>query len=242
MPRTPGSCLPDQGQAGPADERSVAAALAGAARLGGYFEIAGGEPPGSWQLAQAGYRQGLPGLVSETGQAIGAAEIRVAASTLHLGLAARLWSAPLACALRHGIVPDLGQLRLSGGLPLRLWLPPAGGWRGRDDRELASLLRRVVLTGQLVPLAAGLHGRPAAGLLCGNAASALVGSLIVLTGAEPQLAARARQLADLLLAAPELAGAGTLTGAGLAFRRSSCCLYYRVPGGGLCGDCSLRAD
>ena len=28
---------------------------------------------------------------------------------------------------------------------------------------------------------------------------------------------------------------GTLTGTG--FRRRSCCLYYRVPGGGVCGDC-----
>lgn len=224
--------------------KSVAAALAEATRLGGYFAIASGDaPPGSWQPAQDAYRQGLAGLVAETSQAIGAGEIRVAASTLHLGLAARLWSAPLACALRRGIVPDLGPLRLSGGLPLRLWLPPpAAGWRGSDDRELAGLLRRVVLTGQLVPLAAGLLGQPAAGLLRGNAAAAMIGSLIVLTSAEPQLATRARLLADLLLAAPELAGAGRLTGQGLAFRRSSCCLYYRVPGGGLCADCSLRTD
>ena len=234
--------MADQEQAASAAGQSVAAALRDAARLGGYFEIASGDaPPGSWQPAQDGYRQGLAGLVAETGRAIGAEEIRVAASTLHLGLAARLWSAPLACALRRGVVPDLGALQLSAGLPLRLWLPPpAAGWRGRDDRELASLLRRAVLAGQLVPLAAGLHGQPAAGLLRGNAAAAMIGSLIVLTGAEPQLAARARLLADVLLAAPELAGAGRLTGQGLAFRRSSCCLYYRVPGGGLCADCSLR--
>ncbi|MFD2121439.1 (2Fe-2S)-binding protein [Streptomyces cirratus] len=29
-------------------------------------------------------------------------------------------------------------------------------------------------------------------------------------------------------------------GLGVAFTRRSCCLYYRVPGGGLCGDCVLR--
>jgi ferric iron reductase protein FhuF len=24
------------------------------------------------------------------------------------------------------------------------------------------------------------------------------------------------------------------------FRRTTCCLYYRLPDGGLCGDCALR--
>ncbi|WP_199808608.1 (2Fe-2S)-binding protein, partial [Streptomyces sp. NRRL S-146] len=46
---------------------------------------------------------------------------------------------------------------------------------------------------------------------------------------------RARSLAAELLAHPLLTGAGTLDGT--AFRRRSCCLYYRVPGGGVCGDC-----
>ncbi|MFI2643924.1 (2Fe-2S)-binding protein [Streptomyces sp. NPDC018610] len=34
-------------------------------------------------------------------------------------------------------------------------------------------------------------------------------------------------------------GTGTVTGTstGATFRRRSCCLYYRVPGGGVCGDC-----
>ena len=30
-----------------------------------------------------------------------------------------------------------------------------------------------------------------------------------------------------------------MTGDGLSFRRRSCCLYYRLPGGALCGDCGL---
>ncbi|MGI5249917.1 (2Fe-2S)-binding protein [Actinacidiphila glaucinigra] len=37
------------------------------------------------------------------------------------------------------------------------------------------------------------------------------------------------------------AGGLRLTGPGApAYVRRSCCLYYRVPGGGLCGDCALR--
>lgn len=38
-------------------------------------------------------------------------------------------------------------------------------------------------------------------------------------------------------------GTGTFLheeGLGVAFVRRSCCLYYQVPGGGLCGDCVLR--
>ena len=36
-----------------------------------------------------------------------------------------------------------------------------------------------------------------------------------------------------------LSDTGTLGPDGEGFRRRSCCLYYRVPGGGLCGDCVL---
>jgi ferric iron reductase protein FhuF len=28
---------------------------------------------------------------------------------------------------------------------------------------------------------------------------------------------------------------------GIGFARTTCCLYYRVPGGGKCADCVLRA-
>jgi hypothetical protein len=83
------------------------------------------------------------------------------------------------------------------------------------------------------------HVKLPATLLWGNAASALVGTVGVLVGVRPALEpAGARLVADLLTR-PPLAGVGeapTLTG----FVRNSCCLYYRVPGGGLCGDCPLH--
>jgi ferric iron reductase protein FhuF len=62
-------------------------------------------------------------------------------------------------------------------------------------------------------------------VLAGNAASALVGTARVLGWGWP--------LAERALARGWLAGA--LAGS----RRTTCCLYYRVPGGGLCGDCVL---
>jgi hypothetical protein len=186
------------------------------------------------------YQQGMADLAAQMGPALGTREKRVAISTLQLGYAARLWSPVLACALAHGIVPDLGGLEVGTGFPLRVRLPVAAGWRAPDSGAMADLLYDVVVTGHLAPLAAGLGGQVASGLLWGNAASAMMGSLTVLAHAWPGLARAARSIAEKLLATGMLRGTGVLTGPGLAFQRNSCCLYYRVPGGGLCGDCSLH--
>jgi hypothetical protein len=186
------------------------------------------------------YQDGMADLAAQTGRQLGTRENRVAVSTLHLGYAARLWSPVLACALAHGIVPDLGALEIGIGLPIRVRLPAVAGWQSPDSGAMAALLYRVVVTGHLAPLADRLRGPVASGLMWGNAASAMIGSLTVLAAARPRLAQPARSIAAQLLATGMLRGTGQLTGPGLAFRRNSCCLYYRVPGGGLCGDCSLR--
>ena len=96
------------------------------------------------------------------------------------------------------------------------------------------------MAGHLESLALALGGEVAEGLLWGNAASALAGALGVLVRAQPWLREPATALAAALLAR-RLADTGELgvTGEGLGFRRRSCCLYYRLPGGGLCGDCAL---
>ncbi|MGW4347503.1 (2Fe-2S)-binding protein [Streptomyces sp. NPDC004690] len=176
---------------------------------------------------------------------IGAREPRVAASVAHQALAARLWSVALGCAVRYGRLPDLDPRLLrwdpAGSAPEDLWLTEVRE-RPADPATLAG----AVLHGHLEPLAAALRARhgPAAGLLRGNAASALAGAARRLArwareNGDLEAAGRTRALAADLLAHPLLAGAGTLTAhrADLAFRRRSCCLYYRVPGGGVCGDC-----
>ncbi|WP_057136207.1 (2Fe-2S)-binding protein [Mycobacterium tuberculosis] len=55
----------------------------------------------------------------------------------------------------------------------------------------------------------------------------------------PDLRARLVRITDDLLNTANLAGSGVLTGPDLTFRRRSCCLFYRVPAGGKCGDCPL---
>ncbi|MFE1438629.1 (2Fe-2S)-binding protein [Streptomyces sp. NPDC058739] len=188
------------------------------------------------------YTNPLTFRVRRTAAALRAPEPRVAASIAHLGLAARLWSVALGCAVVHGRLPDLDPRLLrwdpEGSAPDDLWLTEVRPGHTADAPGLAE----AVLLGHLEPLAAAVRSeyRLAPGLLRGNAASALVGTarqLVRQAGATagPEAAARTRSLTAELLAHPLLTGAGTLTGTG--FRRRSCCLYYRVPGGGLCGDC-----
>ncbi|MEU5533504.1 (2Fe-2S)-binding protein [Streptomyces sp. NPDC020362] len=187
------------------------------------------------------HRNALAVRVATVGDRLRAPEPRVSASISQQGLAARLWSVALGCAAVYGRVPDLDPRLLrwdaTATAPDDLWLievhPLAGD---------AGTLADTVLHGHLEPLGEALRARygVAAGLLWGNAGSALAGAARELdrwaraTG-RGEVADRARALTDALLAHPLLRTTGTRTGT--AFRRRSCCLYYRVPGGGVCGDC-----
>ncbi|MGW0142013.1 (2Fe-2S)-binding protein [Streptomyces calvus] len=179
--------------------------------------------------------------VRRVADALGTPETRVAASVAQQGLTARLWSVALGSAALYGAVPDLSPSLLRwdprGSAPDDLWLTAVRPLPG-DAATVAAL----VLDGHLRPLTEALRSRHrvAPGLLRGNAASALAGAARELDRwgrghGRTDVAARAAGLARELLAHPLLSGAGTLTGT--AFRRRSCCLYYRVPGGGVCGDC-----
>ncbi|CAL9351788.1 hypothetical protein SUDANB6_00482 [Streptomyces sp. enrichment culture] len=230
--------------------------------LGGFFALrACGPPPRPFvPLAQV-YGPTPPEAgpdplafrVRKVEEALRAPATRVAVSVAHQGLAARLWSAALGCAVLYGRVPDLDPRLLhwdpGAAAPDDLWLtevrPHSGDMRDVSDTSgegTAAVLVSAVLRAHLVPLAAALRARyrVAAGLLRGNTASALAGAARELdrwarAHGRPDAAAHVRSVTAGLLDHPLLAGTGTLTGT--AFRRRSCCLYYRVPGGGVCGDC-----
>ncbi|MFF3500925.1 (2Fe-2S)-binding protein [Streptomyces sp. NPDC003247] len=179
--------------------------------------------------------------VRKVALALRTSETRTAASVAQQGLAARLWSVALGSAALYGRLPDLdpGLLRWDpdGSAPDDLWLTEV-----RARPATAGALADAVLHGHLEPLAAALRARHpvAPGLLRGNAASALAGAARGLgewarAHGRTDVAARSRTLTAELFAHPLLASTGLRTGT--AFRRRSCCLYYRVPGGGVCGDC-----
>lgn len=156
-------------------------------------------------------------------------EPRVAASIASLGLFSRLLS------------PTIGALLLDVDAPADLFwkeqptgtFPLASAAWGRPDL-------RAVLTDVVEPLAARLHdehGVPRQ-VLAGNASSAVFGALKMATLARPDLRDTALDVGTEALEHPYLAGTGD---PGPPFVRRSCCLYYRIPGGGYCGDCVIPA-
>ncbi|HEY8524791.1 MAG TPA: (2Fe-2S)-binding protein [Acidimicrobiales bacterium] len=231
--------------------------LASLAALGPFFALAvGGPEPGAAPvggvdagtgLAPAAGLIGSPAAVDRWldwgARRLGTDDRPVVASLLYQGWAARFTSIYAGAVALAGAAPALGLDGLAyrypeEGGPVDLavaevaWLPPAAAWRHLVDANLA-------------PVAQALRGRVRVGrrLLWGNVASALAGSLAALDRA-------GHGPLDRLVAAPwarpdELAGLGRwspdpATGA-LRFRRTTCCLYERLPGAGRCGDCSLDA-
>lgn len=212
-------------------ERSPAESLAEVAAIGGYFAMSTGPvPPGAVSLATlASSDAALEPCVADVGRRLATDDRRVAASIFFQGLAARLWSPVVAAELLFGT-----GLRFE---PASTWWHPTDGCFA-EDPEPGSV--DDVWPELLSPLADQI--RSVVGLsehiLRGNAASALVGSLAVLARARPELTKASGELARRHLSdGRPLAGTGAFTERG--FVRRSCCLYYRVPGGGLCGDCVL---
>jgi hypothetical protein len=232
------------------------------AAIGPFFALTVGTPEGpGWQRADSlDVRRWVEW---GTGR-LGSPDRVVAASLLYQGWAARLTSIYAGSIVLGGGAPDLSAAGLwyrypPGGGAIDLCvgrlslLPPDSAWWRLVDANLAPLaeaVRREVRIGRR--------------LLWGNVASAMAGSLAALARA-----GHAR-LEDLTAAPwshpPDLDGLGSWrtpapgpapdargdgpAGAdrpagggarGLRFRRTTCCLYERLPGAGRCGDCSLDA-
>jgi hypothetical protein len=212
---------------------NAAEVLRAVSRIGPFFEVAvdpaeSADP--TWRPMAGLGPEGLH--LAEYARRLGTTEPRVAASILFQSIAARLWSPVVAAAATYSLVPDLRDLhwRWLPGAPIALWLPEP---TALDSADLADGVAASVL-GMLRPVREVFDGvaKVADGLMWGNAASALAGTLRVAGG--PRQAELVRQV----LAREPLAGCGGFVRPGVFLRRS-CCLYYRVPGGGYCGDCPL---
>jgi ferric iron reductase protein FhuF len=210
-----------------------------------------GIPTGRLQPAvvgATGARIAAAELVDAVGAWLGSAERRVAASMVLVGYSTRLVGPSVAVLLRFGILLDLrpSQVRYSY-VPergFRLAVPQPAGWRGppaalqrrwcRDvvDEHLGSVVAAVR---SVVPVAAGL--------LWGNVASGLAGALRTLAAGGAVPLAHCHDAGLSMLECGPLRNAGRLwvDGGQLCFMRRSCCLFYRLDGGGTCGDCPLPA-
>src|SRR3984957_11544429 len=156
----------------------AAGGLAALSDVGAYFAVGTGPVDDGWRPVAQLYTDAalLEGIVGRVQARMDAAEQRVAASTLFLGFAARLWSIGLGALAGHRLLPDLDPERLlfqeSGG-QIQLHIEPPAAWQGDD---LEPMLTDMVLDRHLAPLGAALRRlEPISDkLLRGNAASALL--------------------------------------------------------------------
>ncbi|WP_438817645.1 (2Fe-2S)-binding protein [Streptomyces finlayi] len=213
--------------------------------VNGFFALRTGETGGAGHVPLAQVYAGDPAplafRIDKTAARLEAPERRVASSIAHLGIVARLWSVALGSAALYDEVPDLSPDLLhwdaDGSSPDDLVLTEV-----RMLPATAETLRETVQHGHLLPLSEAFRrdGAISPQLLWGNAGSALAASVTQLRlwareMNRPEVGKRAAVIAHELFAQPELNATGSLKAG--AFRRNSCCLYYRCPKGGLCGDC-----
>jgi hypothetical protein len=250
---------------GPGADVDAAGALAAAAGAGPYFAVEPRAEGEGWRLASL--LASDPAVLTDrvtharaviAGRAgLAPAEVaeRVAASIVFLGLAARLVSPSLGAAVLGGVVPyltldNLWWRPVEGG-PVPLAAGPVTG-REIGDRRLddaATLLSEQCVRGLADPVARAFQGlfRLSPLVLRGNIASALAGAAGMLAGSFPDRAETAAQLTARMLALEPLRGTGELVQPDVSrprrfLVRRSCCLFYRVPGGGTCGDCVLTPE
>jgi len=234
--------------------------LRAAAALGPYFAVdLTADEPGWLQLATlvedpALLRERVAVarqlLADRCGLEPAAVDERATASIYFLGLAARLVSPAFGAAVLTGTVPivDLADVH---------WQPVDGGpipiaMTGNQSRTagtrdgLAELLYSQVVATAVAPvsLAVQREFRLSPKVVWGNVTSAIAGAATMIGLARPESASMATQLAARVLATGPLVGMGRYVHADPArpeqqFARNNCCLFYRIPGGGICADCVL---
>lgn len=181
--------------------------------------------------------------------------VRVAASIAFQGIAAQVVAPLFAAVAVHGVLPTAGRSEdRVGSIAATLhWRPGGAGpwsWWPDGTGRIVSCTDPAVLgttlAGLLAPVVAAVRAQVPVSerVLWGNVASSVASARRLVAAARPDAAVAATALARHLLTVPPLGATATLRApeppdVGWTFRRRSCCLYHRVPGGGLCGDCVL---
>jgi ferric iron reductase protein FhuF len=229
--------------------------LAAAARLGPYFAWQPWDDEPGWRpLAELRDADVLAERV-ETGRqtlmrmsGLGRDEIgeREVASITFLGLASRLLSPLLAAVALDGVLPIPE--------PERMWWRPVDGgpvpiaYQGLVALEdhPATTLTRTAIRGLVEPILETFRDRFTLSpqVLWGNVSSALGGAAGMIADNAPGHAERAAVVVEQTLALEPLRHSAELVRpdperARWFLVRRNCCLYYRIPGGGTCGDCVL---
>jgi ferric iron reductase protein FhuF len=243
------------------DVTTAAEALRAAAALGPYFAVDTAADGPRWlaldrlasepELLRERVATARSVLAERCGRSPEAIDERAAASVHFLGLAARLISPAFGAAVLTGAVPRLDPStvywqRVDGG-PIPLAVTGTGVRPAGTADELADLLYDDVVVTAIGPVADVVQRefQLSPQVVWGNVASALGGASTMLAKARADVADRVAAIADGLLRRGSLAGTGHFVrrdGRPTSFRRHNCCLFYRIPGGGICADCVLGSD
>ena len=230
-----------------------------AARFGAFFDIttAAGAADGGWlelraladepALARERVARSAELMTGRLGLPPGSIPDRVIASIGFVSLAARLVAPPFGAALAAGRAPlvDLDGVRWQQeyGGPLPLLITPRG-WREGGVEELAGWLVSDTVESVVAAVVNrfAITFRLSLRVLWGNVASAVAGTARAAGMADPNAATAAALLATEMLQRGPLAGTAVTADPrrpDWRIRRRSCCLFYRVPNTGYCGDCVL---
>lgn len=234
--------------------KELADALHDAAQIGPYFtteEVCG--PGWSPIAALVGAPSVNSAVVAATRRDLalrhraefGGVELRVAGSIHFLDVVARLVSPVLAAAVLADLVPALTprntwwRPRPSGAVAIGFTAVRVERLDG-DAEAAAGQLGTLFFDPLISPLARayGQRFRLADVLLWSNVASAVVGAAGQLAARHNAVTARINGLVAAVLQTAPMAG--SVLRLPPEFLRKSCCLYYRLPDGLLCGDCVLR--
>jgi ferric iron reductase protein FhuF len=221
--------------------------------VGAYFDVQPAAVEGAWSplrelfdpdVLTARVNRVRAVLAERTGLDADDLDARACASIHFLALSSRVLSPVLAGVALRGVAldPDPEQMwwqAVDGG-PIPLAWASFARSRASSAADGARRIEDGVLAHVLGPLADAYQRtfRLSEQVLLGNAASALNGAATMLLATGRELIIEPGAIADALLARGRLAGTGEYS-AGRKFSRNNCCLFYRVPGGGVCGDCIL---
>ena len=169
--------------------------------------------------------------------------VRMAASSLHLGMVARLLSPVIGAAAALGVVPvlDPGTVRwqsTTNHVPrlattgLR-WVHASGPLHAARSISDSLLTTVVAPLNQTFLSAFSLSGH----ITWGNTISAANGAVTVMAITRPELQSPGRALVAALLDTEHLVRTGQFASG--QFVRRSCCLFYQAPEAGYCADCVL---
>jgi hypothetical protein len=240
----------------------VLPALVTAAQFGPFFSWEPWSPDAGWlpwasladgDVAAERVRIARDTLIGMFGLAEDAVPMRVVASVTFLGYASRVVSPLLGAAVAAGDLPtprpDELWWRPQPGGPLPIAYGKTRARAGTRSGVTAQVFAEVAVGGLLMPLLETFRTRFALSpqVLLGNVASALGGAAGMIADQAPQYADRAASVVAEILEIAPLTGTGTLVRPSAEsprrfLIRNNCCLYYRIPGGGTCGDCVLTPE